>query len=120
MNAVRTYIIFLYIFRLACLAFFLLEVFLCLTSYLFNNVSTKTLHKRQEDKIWPEICVTAYDFSYAEFNTSLNISFEEYKNGRWKIDGMNEEDLFNELAPKLSDLIKVLIPLILQEKDKSI
>ena len=37
-----------------------------------------------------------------------NLTFESYKNGTWKIDNLGEDELFNQLAPKISDLIRVI------------
>ena len=36
-----------------------------------------------------------------------NLTFESYRNGTWKIDSLGEDELFNQVAPKLSDLIRV-------------
>ena len=37
-----------------------------------------------------------------------NLTFESYRNGTWKIDNLGEDELFNQLAPKISDLIRVV------------
>ena len=35
-----------------------------------------------------------------------NLTQEQYTNGTWAIDNINEDELFNVIAPSLSDLIK--------------
>ena len=96
-----------YIFRLSCIIFFLyLAVNVCFRNFINQEKITKTIKVNQQDYQRPLICITALEFNYAEFNSSLNITFDEYKEGRWKIGDLTEEESFRAVAPKLSHLIK--------------
>ena len=35
-----------------------------------------------------------------------NLTLESYRNGTWKIYNLGEDELFNQLAPKITDLIR--------------
>ena len=35
-----------------------------------------------------------------------NLSLVDYQNGKWKIDNIGEDELFNFLAPNITDLIR--------------
>ena len=53
------------------------------------------------------MCIAAEKFDYATFaNKSINITHDQYIHGKWSVDGMTSEDLFNTLAANLSELIK--------------
>ena len=53
----------------------------------------------------PLVCVAAREFSHERFNTSANVPFENYKQGKWEVNNTSPEDLFNFLAPDFFDLI---------------
>ena len=61
---------------------------------------------KQEERILPEICITTTGIS-PEFRKSNNLSKTEYIDGKWKILGFNEEELYNYISVKLHELIKV-------------
>ena len=67
---------------------------------------TKTLKRRQEKYPRPLICISAFEFEYNDFEAQLNISFEEYRKGQWKLGNLSEEASFNKVAPKIYDLIR--------------
>ena len=60
--------------------------------------------------------MTASKFDYANFNTSLNITYDEYEAGKWRMHSLNEEQLFDAVIPKLSDLVeKIRVDRIIEE-----
>ena len=106
MNSKNYKIISIYLFRISCVVFFCIEAYLCLHSYLYSNLTTKTLKLKQEERILPEICITTTGIS-PEFRKSYNLSKTEYIEGKWKIQDFNEEELYNYISVKLHELIKV-------------
>ena len=97
----------LYIFRIGCIIFFCyIAIYVCFLSFINQEKITTTSKQKQQDYQRPLVCVTALQFNYAKFNSSLNITFEEYRDGRWTVGDLTEEETFNALAPKLSDLVK--------------
>ena len=99
-------IIFVYIFRISCVLFFCIEAYLCLHSYLYSNLTTRTLKLKQEERILPEICITSMGIS-PEFQKLHNLSKAEYIDGKWKIEGFTEEELYKSISVKLHELIMV-------------
>ena len=68
-----------------------------------------------EDNPSPELCLTAYEFNYDSFNTSMNVSYDDWKDGNWLMPGYTEEELFDILAPDLDQLVnKIKIARVLQ------
>ena len=53
----------------------------------------------------PLVCVAARAFSHDNFNNTANITFKEYKKGKWEVNNSSPEELFDFLAPNLYDLI---------------
>ena len=53
----------------------------------------------------PLICISAREFRHDNFNNTANITFKEYKKGKWQVDDSSPEELFDFLAPNLHDLI---------------
>ena len=81
--------------------------FVCLDSFINQKPVTKTLKRRQEKYPRPLICISAFEFDYKAFEEApLNISFEEYRKGHWKIGNLSEEASFNQVAPKIYHLIR--------------
>ena len=35
-----------------------------------------------------------------------NLTLQDYRNGNWSIDNVGEDELFNQLAPNITDLIR--------------
>ena len=106
MNSKNYHKIFIYIFRISCVLFFCIEAYLCLHSYLFSNLTTRTLKLKQEERILPEICITSMGIS-PEFKKLHNLSKTEYIDGKWKIEGFTEEELYKSISVKLHELIRV-------------
>ena len=96
----------IFCFHFFCFSLFLIEVYLCLDSYHNQGVGTNSLKRRQEFYNRPEICLSAYKFLHDGFNDSLDIEYDDYIKGKWKIKNMSEESLFESIAPKLHDLIQ--------------
>ena len=101
----------LYIFRIACIVFFCyVAIYVCFRNFINQEIITTTSKQKQQDYQRPLICITALEFNYAQFNSSQqlteNITFEEYKDGKWKVGGLTEEETFSAVAPKLSHLLK--------------
>ena len=99
----------LYIFRIACIIFFCyIAFFVCFLSFVNQEIITTTSKQKQQDYQRPLICITALEFNYAQFNSSgnINITFDQYKEGKWKVGSLTEEETFCAVAPKLSHLLK--------------
>ena len=96
----------IFCFHFFCFSLFLIEVYLCLDSYYNQGVGTNSLKRRQEFYNRPEICLSAYKFLHDGFNDSLDIEYDDYIKGKWKIKNMSEESLFESIAQKLHDLIQ--------------
>ena len=95
-------------FRISCILLFTYQMFfVCLDSFINQKPVTKTLKRRQEKYPRPLICISAFEFDYKAFEEApLNISFEEYRKGQWKLGNLSEEASFNQVAPKIYHLIR--------------
>ena len=97
----------LYIFRIACILFFCyVAIYVCFWNFINQEIITTTSKQKQQKYPRPLVCVTALEFNYAEFNSSLDITFDQYKDGKWKVGNMTEEETFSALAPNISNLLK--------------
>ena len=99
------HILFKYLFKFLCITLFICQAWSCLDAYIHQEPVTRSVMIRQEEKPLPLICIGAR-FGYYENN--LNITAEEYENGRWKAENMTETETFDILSPKLYDLIDTL------------
>ena len=105
---------FLIIFRLSCLGIFFYQAW-----YLFEDYSKKrTLadigFTSPDEYPLPSICITTSIYStnlffYDSFNNTLNITFDEYARGKWKVNDLSERELWDFFSPKLSDLIQEIV-----------
>lgn len=66
---------------------------------------SQTRFVRREDYPVPLICVTTKDFSYDGFNNSLNITHDDYENGKWNFDGHSVKEIWDFLSPDIEDLM---------------
>ena len=97
----------IFFFRLFCILLFSYQMlFVCLDSFINQKPVTKTLRRRQEAYPRPLICISAFQFDYTAFMTQLNITFEEYRKGLWKLENISEETSFDLVAPNLYELIR--------------
>ena len=98
--------IFFSLFRISCLILFVNEVVVILNEYKSQKPISSVRNEKQEDHPKPLFCISTDEFNYENFNTSTNITFDEYSRGiKWRTDDMSEEELFNFLTPSLSNLI---------------
>ena len=95
----------MYLFRLLCSVLFLYQAGFCIYEYTFQEVASKTYFENQENYPRPSICITTEKFKFADFNNSLNISHKEYIKGKWKVGNVTEEEMYDFLTPKFSDLV---------------
>ena len=98
--------IYFVLFRISCFTLFVYQVFVIINEYQNQEPITRQRNERQEDYPKPLFCFSTNEFNYENFNTTLNITFDEYTRGiKWRTDDMSEEELFYFLTPRLSDLI---------------
>ena len=105
--------LFYYILLLSCVTLFTYELSRALFTFIDEDVVTKTSQKKQEHFPRPKICISSKYLMRTDFIENLfgeNISHVDYQNGKWTADKSNltEEDLFNKVAPELTDLIDQL------------
>ena len=94
------------LFRIFCVILFTVQVLNIMNEY--GNQKPATIHSNERQEAYPRplFCFSVNEFDNENFNTSANITFNEYTSGNWKTDDMTEEELFNFLTPKVSSLIK--------------
>ena len=93
------------IFRLLCLSWFLYQVWIISVDYLQMETFSQTKFVRMEDFPVPLICVTTKDFNYDGFNNSLNITHDDYADGKWNFDGYSVQEIWDFLSPDIEDLM---------------
>ena len=93
-----------FLFRATCFFLFSYESYKCLEEYINQQPITKDWHSMQEKFPMPQICFTTLGLTFVsdKYNDS---DFKRYKNGVWNFDNTTEEELFEAITPKLSDLI---------------
>lgn len=103
-------IIIAYIFRFSCLLIFLYQAWISFDGFLEKKTFSNQKFVRQESFPFPSICITTEGFQYESFNNSFQITNDEYAEGKWKVNGLTEKELWDFLSPKLPNLItKVVI-----------
>ena len=105
--------LFYYLLLLSCITLFTYELSRALFTFIDEQVVTKTSQQKQEDFPRPKICISSKYLMRTDQIGNLfgeNISHEDYQNGKWtaKNSNLTEEDLFNKVAPELTDLIDQL------------
>ena len=93
------------IFRLLCLSWFLYQVWIISVDYLQMETFSQTKFARMEDFPVPLICVTTKDFNYDGFNSSLNITHDDYADGKWNFDGYSVQEIWDFLSPDIAELM---------------
>ena len=93
------------IFRLLCLVLFLYQAWIISANYLQMETFSQTRFVRMEDFPVPFICVTTKDFNYDGFNSSLNITHDDYADGKWNFDGYSVKEIWDFLTPDIKDLM---------------
>ena len=102
-------IIIAYIFRFSCLFIFLYQAWISFDGFLEKNTFSNQKFVRQESFPLPSICITTEGFQYDSFNNSFQITNNEYAEGKWKVNGLTEKELWDFLSPKLPNLIKGVV-----------
>ena len=105
--------LFYYLLLLSCVTLFTYELSRALSSFIKEEVVTKTSQQKQEHFPRPKICISSKYLMRTDEIGDLfreNISHEDYQNGKWTGENSNltEEDIFNRVAPELTDLIDKL------------
>ena len=78
---------------------------MCLEEFANQKPASNPKYDKQENNPRPLFCFSTSKFDYQEVDPIANITFTEYRWGKWKTDKMAEEDLFNMLSPNLSSII---------------
>ena len=97
--------IFFLLFRILCLIVFVNQVVVIMKEYKSQKPVTSVRNEKQEDFPLPIFCISTDEFNYKDFNTTTNITFDEYSRGKWRTNNMSEEELFDFLSPSLSNLV---------------
>ena len=97
--------IFFLLFRILCLIVFVNQVVVIMKEYKSQKPVTSVRNEKQEDFPLPIFCISTDEFNYEDFNTTANITFDEYSRGKWRTNNMSEEELFDFLSPSLSNLV---------------
>ena len=105
--------LFYYLLLLTCVTLFTYELSRALSAFIEEEVVTKTSQQKQEHFPRPKICLSSKYLMRTEQIGNIfgeNISHVDYQNGRWTAENSNitEEDIFNKVAPQLTDLIDKL------------
>ena len=105
--------LFYYLLLLTCVTLFTYELSRALSAFIREEVVTKTSQQNQEHFPRPQICISSKYLMRTDQIGNLfgeNISHVDYQNGRWTAENSNitEEDIFNKVAPQLTDLIDKL------------
>ena len=61
--------------------------------------------QKQELHPKPQLCLS-YLSKLVTGTNLTNITQRQYRDGHWNINGFNEENSFDEIAPKFKDLVK--------------
>ena len=98
--------IFFLLFRIICLILFVNQVVVIMKEYKNHKPVTSVRNEKQEGYPLPLFCISTDEFNYEDFNTTANITFDEYSRGKWRTtNNMSEEELFDFLSPSLSNLV---------------
>ena len=108
-DTMKKLIIIAYIFRLSCLLIFLYQAWLSFVGFSEKKTFSDQKFVRQEMYPLPLICITTEEFHYSSFNNTFQITNDEYVEGKWKVDGLTERELWDFLSPKLPDLIEKVV-----------
>ena len=102
-------VIIAYIFRFSCLFIFLYQAWTSFDGFLEKKTFSNQKFVRQESFPFPLICITTEEFQYDSFNNSFQITNDEYRDGKWKVNGLTEKELWDFLSPKLRNLINKVV-----------
>ena len=74
--------------------------------FMNQKPASNPKYDKQEKHPIPLFCFSTSKFEYQEMNTIANITFTDYRWGKWRTDDFQEEQLFNVVSPKFSSIIK--------------
>lgn len=103
--------IFIYLFRLLCVCIFLYQGFNISEEYFQEKTGTQISQTSQKDFPKPQFCISVPMLNYYENVLNRNdLSFEEYKNGKWVPDGsrLSAENIFENISPNFTDIVSHL------------
>ena len=95
-----------FVFRLSCLVIFLYQAWISFEDYEEKRTFSNSRFTRQENTQLPQVCITAKAFEYDSFKNLLNITHDEYEDGKWKADGFSEKETWEFLSPNLTNLVE--------------
>ena len=96
----------LFSFRLSCLVTFIYQACNSFDDYSQKRTLSDIGFIKQDIFPLPSICISTKKFSHVSFNSTFNVTHDEYKKGKWKDGGLSEKELWESLSPKLSELIE--------------
>ena len=105
--------LFHYLLIVSCLSLFTYEFVKAIVAYYDGEVLTTTTQKRQEHFQRPKICISSKYLMRKNETSKVfgeNFTHSDYQNGNWITDKtlLTEEQIFDTVAPKLSDLLSTL------------
>ena len=99
---------FLFIFRISCLVIFFYQAWNVFEEYTKKRTLADIRFIKQDRFPLPWICISN-KLKINLYNNTFNITYDEYKTGKWKVDGMSEKELWDFLSPTLPDLIDKIV-----------
>ena len=96
----------LFSFRLFCLVIFIYQAWNSFDDYSEKRTLSDIGFTKQDKVPLPSICITTRKFSHVSFNSTFNITYGEYSDGKWKASGLSERELWESVSPKLPNLIE--------------
>ena len=97
-----------YLFRFSCLVIFIYQAWISFEDFFEKRTFSNSRFSKQENVSLPQVCISTGGLEYDSFNNSLNISMDEYEDGKWKVAGYSEKEIWNFISPRLTDLINDL------------
>ena len=105
--------IFHYLLIASCFSLFTYELVKAILAYYDGQVVTTTTQEKQEHYLRPKICISSKYLMRRNQTSEIfgeNFTHVDYQNGKWISNKTNltEEQIFDIVAPKLSDLLSRL------------
>ena len=94
---------------MSCLVIFFYQAWNVFEEYTKKRTLADIRFIKQDRFPLPSICISN-KLKHTLSNNTFNITYDEYKTGKWKVDGLSEKELWDSLSPTLPDLIdKILL-----------
>ena len=100
--------LFFFVFRLSCLGFFFYEAWNSFEDYSEKRTLSDIGFIKQDRYPLPMICITTEKKKFL-YDKNINITYEDYLNGNWKINNQSEKKLWDLVSPRLPNLIKKIV-----------